>query len=232
MIAVGPSACDRAWPSSRATTSGPPQLDGELEAARAREAAAAAEVAVGPPSGGPRPGRRIQANLVELAMPKAGWPSRSRVDDPGDDVEVPLAANPGTRRCRSPRWPRVASWRGPCSRCASCSPTRPPPSCSTRSTRASAGPRPSPSAGRWPASGASTRCSSSPTCRRWRRTPTRRCRWPSTATTRRPCRGRRVLDPDERVVELSRMLSGQPDSDAARTHAAELLATAAGDRGR
>jgi DNA repair protein RecN (Recombination protein N) len=41
-----------------------------------------------------------------------------------------------------------------------------------------------------------------------------------------------VLDPDERVIELSRMLSGQPDSDAARTHAAELLATAAGDRGR
>ena len=41
-----------------------------------------------------------------------------------------------------------------------------------------------------------------------------------------------MLDDDERVVELSRMLSGQPDSDAARTHAAELLATAAGERGR
>jgi DNA repair protein RecN (Recombination protein N) len=41
-----------------------------------------------------------------------------------------------------------------------------------------------------------------------------------------------MLDDDERVVELSRMLSGQPDSDAARQHAAELLATAAGDRGR
>jgi DNA repair protein RecN (Recombination protein N) len=41
-----------------------------------------------------------------------------------------------------------------------------------------------------------------------------------------------LLDADERVVELSRMLSGQPDSDAARTHAADLLAAAAGDRGR
>ena len=40
-----------------------------------------------------------------------------------------------------------------------------------------------------------------------------------------------VLDPDERVIELSRMLSGQPDSDAARTHAAELLAARPGDRG-
>lgn len=34
----------------------------------------------------------------------------------------------------------------------------------------------------------------------------------------------------DRVVELSRMLSGQPDSDSARDHAAELLETAAVDR--
>lgn len=31
------------------------------------------------------------------------------------------------------------------------------------------------------------------------------------------------LDPDERVIELSRMLSGSPDSDTARRHARELL---------
>jgi DNA repair ATPase RecN len=36
----------------------------------------------------------------------------------------------------------------------------------------------------------------------------------------------------ERVVELSRMLSGQPASDAARGHAEELLATAAALSGR
>jgi DNA repair protein RecN (Recombination protein N) len=41
-----------------------------------------------------------------------------------------------------------------------------------------------------------------------------------------------LLDHPARVIELSRMLSGQPDSDAARTHAAELLETAAGERGR
>jgi DNA repair protein RecN (Recombination protein N) len=34
-----------------------------------------------------------------------------------------------------------------------------------------------------------------------------------------------VLDPDARVVELARMLSGTPDSGAARHHAAELLET-------
>jgi DNA repair protein RecN (Recombination protein N) len=38
-----------------------------------------------------------------------------------------------------------------------------------------------------------------------------------------------VTGPD-RVVELSRMLSGQPSSDTARDHAEELLATAAAQR--
>lgn len=40
-----------------------------------------------------------------------------------------------------------------------------------------------------------------------------------------------TLDDDERVIELSRMLSGTPESDAANAHAAELLSTAAADRG-
>lgn len=35
----------------------------------------------------------------------------------------------------------------------------------------------------------------------------------------------KVLDHDERLVELARMLSGHPDSDAARSHAQELLAS-------
>jgi DNA repair protein RecN (Recombination protein N) len=42
----------------------------------------------------------------------------------------------------------------------------------------------------------------------------------------------RALDDAERVVELSRMLSGQPDSAAARGHAEELLAVARGRAGR
>ena len=41
----------------------------------------------------------------------------------------------------------------------------------------------------------------------------------------------RDLDPEARVVELSRMLSGSPDSDSARRHAEELLAEARGGRG-
>lgn len=42
----------------------------------------------------------------------------------------------------------------------------------------------------------------------------------------------RVLDRDERIIELSRMLSGSPDSDKARGHARELIATAAAERAR
>jgi len=38
--------------------------------------------------------------------------------------------------------------------------------------------------------------------------------------------GARTLDEGDRVVELSRMLSGHPDSRAARGHAEELLAVA------
>jgi DNA repair protein RecN (Recombination protein N) len=40
------------------------------------------------------------------------------------------------------------------------------------------------------------------------------------------------LDADQRVVELSRMLSGSPESATAQEHAAELLAVAARERGR
>jgi DNA repair protein RecN (Recombination protein N) len=34
----------------------------------------------------------------------------------------------------------------------------------------------------------------------------------------------RALDPEERVVEIARMLAGQEESEAAREHARELLA--------
>ena len=39
-----------------------------------------------------------------------------------------------------------------------------------------------------------------------------------------------LLDVDERVVELSRMLSGSPESDTAHGHAEELLLAARGHR--
>jgi DNA repair protein RecN (Recombination protein N) len=42
----------------------------------------------------------------------------------------------------------------------------------------------------------------------------------------------RTVDGADRVVELSRMLSGQPESATARGHAEELLAAASRERGR
>ncbi|KAA0236392.1 MAG: DNA repair protein RecN [Acidimicrobiales bacterium] len=42
----------------------------------------------------------------------------------------------------------------------------------------------------------------------------------------------RVLDGEDRVVELSRMLSGSPESRTAHQHAQELLTSAAAERGR
>ena len=40
----------------------------------------------------------------------------------------------------------------------------------------------------------------------------------------------RLLEPEQRVVELSRMLSGSPDSEAAQQHAQELLASRASEQ--
>jgi DNA repair protein RecN (Recombination protein N) len=41
-----------------------------------------------------------------------------------------------------------------------------------------------------------------------------------------------LLDDSDRVVELSRMLSGRPESSTGRHHAEELLTAAARERGR
>jgi len=41
-----------------------------------------------------------------------------------------------------------------------------------------------------------------------------------------------VLEDDDRVVELARMLSGRPRSTTARSHAQELLGTKPGTRPR
>ena len=98
---------------------------------------------------------------------------------------------------------------------------------STRWTPASAA-RPPPRWARpWPGSATTPRCWWSPTWPRWRPRPTTRSRC---ARSRRGGRTRSevtVLDPEARVVEISRMLSGSPDSESARRHARELL----GDRG-
>jgi DNA repair protein RecN (Recombination protein N) len=71
------------------------QLDREAVAARAAEAAAAAEVGSVRRVAAPDLSAAVEANLTELAMPAARFAVEVGPVDPGDDVTFTLAANPG-----------------------------------------------------------------------------------------------------------------------------------------
>ncbi|MBN2624703.1 MAG: DNA repair protein RecN [Acidimicrobiales bacterium] len=208
------------------------QLDEALAEARQVEAAEAAKVAAARRAAAPDLAARIQANLVELAMPKAVVAIEVQGDDPGDDVEVRLAANPGT-----PPLPlsKVASG-GELARTMLALRlvlTDAPPTLVFDEVDAGIGGAAAVAVGR-----ALARLGREhqvlvvthlPQVAAYADAQVRVAKHSDeSATVSRVT----VLDHDERVVELSRMLSGQPDSEAARTHAAELLATAAGERGR
>jgi DNA repair protein RecN (Recombination protein N) len=175
---------------------------------------------------------RIQHNLTELAMPKAVVTIEVRGDDPGDDVEILLAANPGT-----PPLPlaKVASG-GELARTMLALRlvlTDAPPTLVFDEVDAGIGGAAAVAVGR-----ALARLGEEhqvlgvthlPQVAAYAEAQVRVAKHSDDDAT---VSYASVLDDGERVVELSRMLSGQPDSDAARTHAAELLATAAGERGR
>ena len=176
----------------------------------------------------PRWPRRSRPTCAELAMPKARRRGRrSAGDGPGDDVALPLRRQPGhapaaagqgglgRRAGPDDAGPAPRADRGPARR-----------SSSTRSTPASAARRPWPWAARWPRLGATTtRCSSSPTCPRWRRSPTRRCASTKETgedhtvatdrTARRATAGGRAVPDAVRTAATSQ---------TARDHASELLA--------
>src|SRR5690606_1372265 len=175
---------------------------------------------------------RIQENLAELAMPKARVEVEVRGDDPGDDVEILLAANPGApplplakdasggERARTMLALRLVLTAAP-----------PPPvseavDAGIGGQAAAAVGRALARLGRQHQVLVATRL---PQVAAYADAQVRVAKHTDDATTVSEVA---VLDHEERVVELSRMLSGQPDSDAARRHAAELLATAAGERGR
>jgi len=208
------------------------ELDAELAQARAEEAAAAAEVAAARRAAAPQLAARIQENLAELAMPRARVEIEVRGEDPGDDVEILLAANPG-----APPLPlaKVASG-GELARTMLALRlvlTEAPPTLVFDEVDAGIGGQAAVAVGR-----ALARLGRHhqvlvvthlPQVAAYADAQVRVAKHTDDATTVSEAA---VLDHDERVVELSRMLSGQPDSDAARRHAAELLATAAGERGR
>ncbi len=136
-----------------------------------------------------------------------------------------------SRRFRSPRSPRAASWPGPCWPCGSCSPEAPETLVFDEvdagiGGEAGAGCRAAPS----PRSAPATRCSSSPTCPRWRRSPTPRSVVVKQVPRGRTVTGAQVPSAEERVQELSRMLAGLGRQRPGRRHADGAAAAAAAVR--
>jgi DNA repair protein RecN (Recombination protein N) len=208
------------------------ELDSALIEARKVEAAAAAVVAADRRAAAPVLAERIQANLAELAMPKAQVAIEVRGDDPGDDVEVLLAANPGT-----PPLPlaKVASG-GELARTMLALRlvlTGAPPTLVFDEVDAGIGGAAALAVGRSLARLAGEHqvlvVTHLPQVAAYADAQVRVAKQSDDAATVSQAS---LLDQPARVIELSRMLSGQPDSDAARTHAAELLDSAAGERRR
>ena len=208
------------------------ELDARLTAARAAEAEAAAKVATARKSAAPLLAAEVQAHLAELALPKARVEVVVGGEDPGDDVELRLAANPGT-----PPLPlaKVASG-GELARTMLALRlvlSAAPPTLVFDEVDAGIGGAAAVAVGRSLARLAQQPhqvlvVTHLPQVAAYADAQVRVAKQSDESTTVARVS---VLDHPERVIELSRMLSGQPDSDAARVHAAELLATAAGERG-
>ncbi len=208
------------------------ELDARLTAARAAEAEAAAKVATARKSSAPLLAAEVQAHLAELALPKARVEVVVGGDDPGDDVELRLAANPGT-----PPLPlaKVASG-GELARTMLALRlvlSAAPPTLVFDEVDAGIGGAAAVAVGRSLARLAQQPhqvlvVTHLPQVAAYADAQVRVAKQSDESTTVARVS---VLDHPDRVIELSRMLSGQPDSDAARVHAAELLATAAGERG-
>ena len=171
----------------------------------------------------------VERELAELAMAKAKVAVEVGGDDPGDDVAFLLAANPG-----APLLPlsKVASG-GELARAMLAlrlvllerRDDSGPPTLVFDEVDAGIGGRPrSPSGVRSRRSRASRQVlvvTHLPQVAAHADTQVAVTK--SSADGRRRPPRRRSLDDDDRVIELSRMLSGSPDSATAREHAAELL---------
>lgn len=201
-------------------------LDGALGAARAAEATAAAAVGATRRAAAPKLAAAVESHLGALALPKARLEVAVGDDDPGDDVQFRLAANPG-----SPPLPlaKVASG-GELARTMLALRlvlTEAPETLLFDEVDAGIGGTAAVAVGNALASlgerhqvlvvthlpqvaaAADTQMEVIKTVRKG-----------VTTTSVRPLVG------EDRVVELSRMLAGRADSESARAHAAELLATA------
>ena len=208
------------------------ELEAELAEARRAEAAAAAAVGRARREAAPHLAQRVRDHLVELAMPKAAVEILVGEAEPGDDVQFQLAANPGT-----PPLPlaKVASG-GELARAMLALRrvlTSAPPTLVFDEVDAGIGGAAAVAVGRSLARLARDHqvlvVTHLPQVAAYADTQVRVAKESDDVSTLAHAT---VLDDGERVIELSRMLSGWPESNAAREHAIELLASAAGERGR
>jgi DNA repair protein RecN (Recombination protein N) len=207
------------------------ELDATRAAALAQVAAAAAAVAEARRRAAPALAEAVQAHLVDLAMARARVEVGVDGDGPADDVAIHLAANPG-----SPPQPlaKVASG-GELARAMLALRlvlTAGPPTLVFDEVDAGIGGEAAVAVGRsLSALGATHQVlvvTHLPQVAAFAHAHVR-----VTKETGQDHTVARLeqLDDTHRVVELSRMLSGQPDSRTARDHAEELLASAARERG-
>jgi DNA repair protein RecN (Recombination protein N) len=208
------------------------QLDARLGEARVAEAEAAARVAEQRRAAAPHLAERVQAHLGDLAMAKAVVEVDVMGDGPADDVTFLLAANPGTL---PQPLAKVASG-GELARTMLALRlvlTAAPPTLVFDEVDAGIGGAAAGAVGRALARIAGEHQVLVVThLAQVAAYADAQVRVSKVADDAATVSHAKVLGDGERVIELSRMLSGQPESVSARMHATELLASAAGERGR
>jgi DNA repair protein RecN (Recombination protein N) len=206
-------------------------LDAELTEARDAERSAAAAVAKARQAAAPVLAGGVQERLRTLAMPNARVDVRVEGDGPADDVRFLLAANPGS----SPQPIAKVASGGELSRVTLAlrlELTAGPPSLVFDEVDAGIG-----GEAAWAVAGALASLATRHQILVVTHLPQvaafadRQLRVAKEVDATSTTATVTVLDAGDRVEELARMLSGQPDSDVGREHALELLAAAADARG-
>lgn len=201
-------------------------IDDELAEARKDAAAAGAAVAQARRAAAPQLGEEVESHLRELALPKARLEVRVDGPDPGDEVDFLLAANPGTQPLPLTK---VASG-GELARTMLALRlvlTAAPPTLVFDEVDAGVGGAAADAIGAALSRIADRRqvlvVTHLPQVAAYADAHVTVTKQSDDTTTVSRVE---TLDHERRVVELSRMLSGQPDSQTARQHASELLTRA------
>ena len=202
-------------------------LDAERVTALAAERRAAATVAAARRAAAPRLAKAVQDGLVTLAMPKARIEVEVTGDDPGDDVRFLLAANAGEPAAALSKVASGGELARTMLALRLALGDSTIPTLVFDEVDAGIGGEAALAVGRSLAAlGASSQVLVVTHLPQVAAFADAQVAVAKSETKGRTVASARTLDDADRVVELSRMLSGQPDSAAARDHAEELLQVA------